>query len=91
VARPARLAFRVYRPALAAAVSAPCGQPVQVAAGPVRGRVVTLAGPWRTSGNWWHRDAWTRDEWDVSLNDGGLYRLCCDAATGCWHVEGSYD
>ncbi len=36
-------------------------------------------------------DAWARDEWDVALNDGGVYRICCDHASGRWHIEGTYD
>jgi protein ImuB len=48
-----------------------------------------LAGPWRSSGDWWTPDPWSRDEWDIALSDGGLYRLYCDPAG--WFVEGSYD
>jgi protein ImuB len=87
----ARLALRIFRPPLAAAVKAPCGQPLQVEASGVRGRVLTAAGPWRTSGDWWRTDLWARDEWDIALNDGGVYRLCCDHENGRWYVDGSYD
>jgi protein ImuB len=60
-----------------------------VAARGIRGRVIDLAGPWRTSGDWWTVDPWSRDEWDVALSDGALYRLyCCPVG---WFVEGSYD
>jgi protein ImuB len=86
-----RLALRVFRPPLAAAVNAPCGQPLAVQAQGVRGRVLTAAGPWRTSGDWWRVDAWARDEWDIALNDGGLYRVCRDHAGGQWYVEACYD
>jgi protein ImuB len=76
---------------LAAAVSAPSGEPLQVQAQGIRGRVITAAGPWRTSGDWWRSDEWARDEWDIALNDGGVYRICCEHATGRWRVDGSYD
>jgi hypothetical protein len=33
----------------------------------VYGKVMCLAGPWRTSGDWWREDAWARDEWDVAI------------------------
>jgi len=65
------------------------GQPSFIAADGVRGKVLELAGPWRTSGDWWTADPWSRDEWDIALSDGGLYRLCCEPRG--WFVEGSYD
>ncbi len=86
-----RLALRVFRPALRADVHAPNGRPARVAARGIRGRVVTVAGPWRTSGDWWREDEWSRDEWDVALSDGALYRLYLDRRNGAWFVEGSYD
>jgi len=64
-------------------------QPSYVAAAQIRGKVIDLAGPWRTSGTWWTVDAWQRDEWDVALSDGALYRLYC--SPGGWFLEGSYD
>jgi protein ImuB len=57
----------------------------------VRGRVLESAGPWRTSGDWWIEDAWSRDEWDVALSDGALYLLYRDRYNGAWFVEGAYD
>jgi protein ImuB len=85
----ARQAFRYFRPPLAARVSLAATQPAYVAAAQIRGRVVDLAGPWRTSGAWWTIDAWSRDEWDIALSDGALYRLYC--SPGGWFLEGSYD
>jgi protein ImuB len=83
------LAIRVFRPPLAARVSLASGQPGFVAAGAIRGKVLELAGPWRTSGDWWTSDPWSRDEWDIALSDGALYRLYCSPRG--WFVEGSYD
>ena len=64
-------------------------RPAFVAAAQIRGKVIDLAGPWRTSGGWWTVDAWQRDEWDIALSDGALYRIYCEPAG--WFVEGSYD
>jgi protein ImuB len=89
--RPVTAAFRAFRPPLAAAVTTPSGSPLQVQAQGIRGRVTAAAGPWRTSGDWWRTDEWARDEWDVALHNGGIYRLFCELATGRWYVEGSYD
>jgi protein ImuB len=83
------LALRAIRPPRAARVQMASGQPVHVQAEGVRGHVVSFAGPWRTSGDWWTADPWARDEWDVALSDGALYRIYSEH--GRWFVEGSYD
>jgi len=84
-----RLALRVFRPPLPARVEIASGRPGFVAARGVRGRVLELAGPWRISGDWWTEDPWSRDEWDIALSDGALYRMYCEPRG--WFVEGSYD
>ena len=83
------LALRVFRPARVARVALASGQPSFVMADGVRGKVLELAGPWRTSGDWWTVDPWHRDEWDIALSDGALYRIYCEPRG--WFVEGSYD
>jgi protein ImuB len=85
------LAFRVFRPPLPAQVQARQGRPERITARGVKGNVVSLAGAWRTSGDWWKSDGWDRDEWDVALSDGALYRIYCDRATRAWFIEGLYD
>src|SRR5450756_34696 len=84
-----RLALRLFRPRRAARVAIASSQPSFVMADGVRGKVLDLAGPWRTSGDWWTADPWQRDEWDIALSDGALYRIYCEPAG--WFVEGSYD
>ncbi|MDX2150020.1 MAG: hypothetical protein SFV54_04745 [Bryobacteraceae bacterium] len=85
------LALRVFRPPLRADVQSAEGMPVAVRAPGVRGKVVRRAGPWRTSGDWWRSDAWHRDEWDLGLSDGALYRVYWDERERAWFVEGRYD
>src|ERR1041384_4039816 len=92
------LGFRRYRPPLKAIVEANHGCPTQITAWgkqrSVYGRVVALAGPWRTTGDWWRDDNWARDEWDVTLERQGqqtLYRIYRELATEHWFVEGNYD
>ena len=55
--------------------------------------VTTAAGPWRTSGHWWTSDAqtWDRDEWDVALETGVIYRLARNRQTDTWELEGEVD
>jgi protein ImuB len=88
-----RLVLRAIRPARPVRVQMVSGQPVHVQAegsgASLRGHVVSSAGPWRTSGDWWTHDPWARDEWDVALSDGALYRIYSEQ--GRWFVGGSYD
>jgi protein ImuB len=86
---PGSLVFRVFRPPRAVRVALAAGQPSFIAAEDVRGNVVERSGPWRTSGDWWTSDPWSRDEWDIALGDGGLYRLYCEPRG--WFLEGTYD
>jgi protein ImuB len=55
--------------------------------------VTTAAGPWRTSGHWWTADTqtWDRDEWDVALETGVIYRLARNRQTDAWELEGEVD
>lgn len=92
------LGFRRYRPPLKAIVEVDQGWPTQISAWgrqrSVYGKVVALAGPWRTTGDWWRDDSWARDEWDVTLERQGhktLYRIYRELATENWFVEGNYD
>ena len=66
----------------------------------VYGKVVSVAGPWRTTGEWWRADTWARDEWDVGVEARGqssevrdqvLYRIYRELPNGAWFVEGIYD
>ena len=65
--------------------------------GNVRGPVARAAGPWRGSGDWWNQNVWDREEWDLGLNDGGLYRAFSARSARVeedrrdWFLEGSYD
>ena len=84
------LGFRYYHPALTAKVELHNDRPARLTAPGIYGRIVSAAGPWRTSGEWWMLTPWNRDEWDVALNDGALYRIYKEP-DGRWHVEGTYD
>jgi protein ImuB len=91
IAESPRLCLRRFRPPRYAQVIVVNRQPVRVMSPSVNGRVVMAKGPWRTSGEWWRTDAWNRDEWDIALESGALYRLFQEVDGGRWFVEGSYD
>lgn len=58
-------------------------------------RILSCAGPWRSSGDWWDEESspngWSREEWDIELTDGGIYRVYWDQASRQWFMEGVYD
>jgi len=85
-----RMALRAFRPPLPADVMFEQGAPALVVAASVRGAVLDHAGPWRTSGDWWDA-AWSREEWDVALASGGVYRIYRDRLRGGCFVEGELD
>jgi len=89
-------ALRRFRPPLRAHVTLENGQPTSLVCKKkdVQGNVLWKAGPWRFSGDWWEREAWSRDEWDIALQNNtviALYRLVHDLLGGDWFVEGTYD
>jgi protein ImuB len=86
-----RLVMRLFRPALQAKGIVAVAAPKHVAAPGVKGRVIEWAGPWKTSGEWWAQTAWTREEWDVALDDGALYRIYEQPVEHAWYVHGVYD
>jgi protein ImuB len=44
------------------------GQPRWIAFRGAHGPIVAASGPWRTSGNWWTNEPWSRDEWDIAMS-----------------------
>ena len=93
-----RLGFRVFRPPLRAKVESVSGCPARISArSPATGRIISgkiyrAAGPWRTSGEWWMKERWDRDEWDVTVGDSKvLCRVYQETQSGLWFVEGIYD
>jgi protein ImuB len=83
------LALRRLRPPAPAAVTLASGRPVAMRSSRLAGRIVAGVGPWRSSGEWWTRQPWLQDEWDVELADGTLCRLAHDGSA--WHIAGIYD
>jgi protein ImuB len=85
------LCLRRFRPPRFAQVLVVNRQPVRVMSPVLSGRVVMAKGPWRTSGEWWKKDVWNRDEWDLALESGGVYRIFQEIDSGRWFLEGTYD
>lgn len=90
-------ALRMFRPPLHTTVTLRDGKPKHIVCSKrekVQGEIIWLAGPWRSSGDWWEQEGWARDEWDIALqSESGitLYRLVHDLLRGRWFIEGTYD
>jgi protein ImuB len=63
-------ALRMFRPPLRAKVALHDGKPKHVVClkrKEISGDILWMAGPWRSSGDWWEQDGWSRDEWDIAI------------------------
>jgi protein ImuB len=89
-----RAALRVCRPPMAISVTVRAHKPSSVAMNGAKYVVVSHAGPWRSSGQWWSETNWSREEWDVELVDETtkmIGRIAYDPASNCWYMQGIYD
>jgi len=90
-------ALRMFRPPLAANVTLLEGKPTYVSCWQgeeLGGEILWAAGPWRSSGDWWEKEGWARDEWDIAVQEETqivCYRLVRDLLRGRWLLEGTYD
>lgn len=85
------LAVRAIRPPQPLEVFCQRDQPEFVRGETCQGRVVSLAGPWRLTGDWWRPgDALQRDYYDAQLSDGGVYRFYYDPTRRQWFLDGEY-
>jgi len=85
--------LRRYRPGIIARVELNDGKPVLMHSSVISGRILEARGPWKLSGNWWDRARWETREWDIALDNGGIYRIAQRGTTlqDQWEVVGVYD
>ncbi len=86
---PRGLRLRRFRPPWPVQVEFTGDQPAALAGPQLRGAIISSAGPWRVSGEWWKPKSWAVETWHVELRVGGVYQLALSA--GAWHVEGVLD
>jgi protein ImuB len=93
VAIRSEVALNRFRPPLHARVQRKGRKPVSISFAHISTPILCAAGPWSTSGLWWHETGrWNREEWDIAIRvEGGLglYRIFCEDHK--WFVEGLYD
>ncbi len=53
------------------------------------GKVIEYGGVWTESAQWWNAANWRTEEWDIELENGGVYRLA--RAGREWFITGEYD
>jgi protein ImuB len=83
---------RALRPPVAAQVELRGGRPAALRSAVASGRILQLAGPWRTSGNWWSEvERFAFEHYDVATSDGTAARLRFDPLRACWEVDALYD
>jgi protein ImuB len=86
------LAVRALRPPVRAQVTRDGGGPAWVRSAVASGRVLHVAGPWRTTGGWWSaEERFAYDYFDVQTSDGTVARLRYDHRARVWEIDAIYD
>ena len=52
------------------------------------GHVIEYSGVWKANSKWWDKP-WKTQEWDIEIENDGVYRLC--KVEEEWFVVGEYD
>ncbi len=89
-ARPEKaiIAFTHFHPPLRAEVLVRDGRLVFIKTRGFRGHVTEYSGVWKANSKWWD-SSWKTQEWDVEVEDHGVYRLC--KVDKEWFLAGEYD
>ena len=82
------IAFSYYRPPVPAEVLVRDKRLMFLRTSAFSGRVLDYSGVWRADSKWWDR-TWRTEEWDVEVENNGVYRLC--KVNHDWFLSGEYD
>jgi protein ImuB len=82
------IALSFYRPSIPAEVLVRDKQLIFLRTSYFSGRVINCSGVWRGNSRWWG-DEWRTEEWDVEVENSGVYRLC--KVNKEWFLTGEYD
>ncbi len=82
------IAFSYFKPPISAQVVIRDKRLIYLKTDRFRGRVEQYSGVWKANSRWWNV-VWRTSEWDVEIENGGVYRLCKRDTD--WFVVGEYD
>lgn len=82
------IAFSYFHPAIRAEVLVRDGRLVFVRTKFFSGHVKEYSGVWKANSKWWD-SSWRTQEWDIEIENGGVYRLC--KVNKDWFLAGEYD
>ena len=82
------ISFTYYYPPLPAEVLVRDGRLVFVKTREFSGHAVEYSGVWKANSKWWDK-SWKTQEWDVEIENHGIYRLC--KLDKEWFLAGEYD
>lgn len=81
-------AFHYFRPPLPANVTVEGKRLKFIRTSRFSGRVSKYSGVWKSNSYWWNRP-WNKHEWDIEVEDSGVYRL--EKHGPEWFLVGEYD
>lgn len=81
-------AFHYFRPPVPADVAVENKRLMFVRTPRLSGRVKKYGGVWRENSYWWNRP-WSKQEWDIEVENNGIYRLGKKGKE--WFLVGEYD
>ncbi len=82
------VAFSYFKPPISAQVLIRDKRLIYLKTDRFCGRVEQYSGVWKANSRWWNV-VWRTNEWDVEIENGGVYRLCKREKD--WFVVGEYD
>lgn len=83
------IAFQYFQPPRRAEVELRHRKIVHVCTREFAGSVIECGGVWRAASKWWTADGWRTQEWDIEVENAGVYRLAL--TNGEWFIVGEYD
>lgn len=82
------IAFNYFRPPLHAEVLVRDSRLVFIRTRSFSGYVTEYSGVWKANSKWWKK-LWKTQEWDIEVENNGVYRLC--RINSEWFLTGEYD
>jgi len=82
------IALTYFRPPLPAEVLVRDGRLVFIRTRHFAAHVAACSGVWKGNSHWWDK-SWKTQEWDIEVENNGVYRLC--KVDKEWFLSGEYD